>query len=60
MLRETKPAKQAKPSRVKYAGIMADAASLGVHRIHLYLVLSGRRESRSLLRRYRQLKRHAA
>ena len=39
----------------KFFGICAAAEALGVHRIHLYLVLSGKRESRSLLRRYQQL-----
>lgn len=43
--------------RVKYRGLVADAAMLGVHHNHLYMVLSGRRKSTSLLRRYRALKR---
>lgn len=51
--------RQIKSGRVKYTGIVADAAALGVHRIHLYLVLSGKRESRSLLRRYQALKKEA-
>ncbi len=40
----------------KYPGITTDATTLGVHRIHLYLVLDGRRESRSLMARYQALK----
>ena len=38
-------------------GICADAAALGITRDHLRLVLQAKRPSRSLLRRYRQLKR---
>jgi hypothetical protein len=41
-------------------GICADAEALGVHRIHLWNVLKGRRESRSLLRRYKALKQQQA
>lgn len=42
--------------RVKYSGIVADARRLGCSRIHLYLVLTGRRTSHSLRKRYQQLK----
>ncbi len=48
------------PSRVRFKNICADAATLGVNRIHLYLVLSGQRESRRLMKRYRALKRRAS
>jgi hypothetical protein len=37
-------------------GICADARSLGVSRMHLWAVLSGRRESAGLVRRYEELK----
>lgn len=47
----TRPKRQ-----IKYPGLCADARRLRCSRIHLYLVLSGRRESRRLLRRYQQLK----
>jgi hypothetical protein len=56
MLRETSRKSKAKPGRAKYVGIVADAAALDVDRIHLWKVLSGRRASKSLLARYRQLK----
>ena len=39
-----------------FPGIIKDAAALEVHRIHLYLVLSGKRQSHRLLARYRALK----
>ena len=54
--RETKP----KPSRVKYVGIVSDARALGVSYPHLWQVLTGRRKSKSLMRRYHALKRKAA
>ena len=47
----------ARPSRVRFPNIRADAAALGVERSHLWRVLTGRRESRSLLRRYGELAR---
>lgn len=46
-------------ARVRFPGIVSDAAALGVSRIHLYLVLTGERRSRSLLTRYKALKRAA-
>lgn len=49
-----KPKKQSPLTR--FPGLIADAEALGVHRTHLYLVLSGQRTSASLLRRYRALK----
>jgi hypothetical protein len=42
--------------RVRFPGLVNDAAKLRVHRNHLYLVLSGKRISHSLKRRYQQLK----
>lgn len=48
------------PQRVKYPNICADAEALGCSRVHLYLVLSGRRSSRSLRRRYAELQGGAA
>lgn len=39
----------------RIAGIVADAEKLGVSRIHLYKVLRGKRQSKSLIRRYREL-----
>ena len=45
--------------RVKYHGIVADAASLGVTRQHLWSVLKGQRTGRSLLARYADLKKEA-
>ncbi|NOS70079.1 MAG: hypothetical protein HOP33_09125 [Verrucomicrobia bacterium] len=41
---------------IKFPGIGKDAEALGVHRIHLYLVLTGARTSHRLLARYNQLK----
>jgi hypothetical protein len=43
-----------KPER--FPGIIDAARRLGVSRVHLYLVLSGRRESRSLTLRYHALR----
>lgn len=60
MLRVTSPKRKAKPGRVKYVGIVADAKKLGVRREHLWLVLDGQRQSRSLLARYRALQQEKA
>jgi hypothetical protein len=46
----------AKAKRTNFPGIVAAARKLGVHRNHLWLVLSGRRESRSLVARYKALR----
>jgi hypothetical protein len=43
-------------SRPVFPGIVADARRLGVSRMHLWSVLSGRRESTGLVRRYHALK----
>ena len=48
---------QTKRVKRKFWGICADAKTLGVTREHLWYVLTGRRRSRSLLLRYRGLKR---
>lgn len=41
--------------RIKYPGISEHARRLGVSRLHLWMVLQGRRESRRLMERYRRL-----
>ena len=49
--------KKESPKKVtRFHGIVGHAERLGVSRIHLWLVLSGRRQSRSLLKRYRKIK----
>lgn len=40
---------------INFPGIGNQADQLGVNRIHLWKVLTGRRESRSLMARYEQL-----
>jgi len=50
------PKKGESKRQVRFIGICADATKLGVTREHLYRVLIGQRTSRSLLRRYRELK----
>lgn len=40
----------------QFPGLLDAAKALGVHRNHLYLVLSGRRVSHSLTQRYADLK----
>jgi hypothetical protein len=47
--------KRRRRDRVRFPGICRHAKLLGVHRIHLYLVLSGNRTGHSLLRRYKAL-----
>ena len=42
---------------VKFPGICADAVTLGVSRVHLWLVLTGARKSLILTKRYLALKR---
>jgi hypothetical protein len=56
MLRATSGKIKGKRGRAKYLGIITDAATLGVERTHLWRVLSGQRQSKSLLARYRKLK----
>ena len=41
---------------MQFVGICADATKLGVCREHLYRVLTGERTSKSLLKRYQELK----
>ena len=60
MLRETSHKVKQKTRKVVHRGIVSAAARLGVHRIHLYLVLSGKRRSNALLARYHALKQEAA
>jgi hypothetical protein len=56
MLRVTR--KKSEPKRrTKYPGICRAAFTLGVSREHLWRVLEGDRESRSLMRRYREFQR---
>lgn len=43
--------------RIRFHRIVADAQTLGVSRVHLWQVLTGRRQSKTLLARYRALKR---
>ena len=43
-------------ARVRFAGIGKAAAALGVERTHLWRVLTGQRQSRSLTRRYAEWK----
>ena len=50
--------KSERKTRLRFAGICADAEALGVTREHLFRVLVGERQSRSLLRRYQELKRN--
>jgi len=52
MLQATKPQKP--KGRTKFRGICAAALALDVERTHLYRVLTGERESKSLLKRYKQ------
>ena len=61
MLHEAKATRKKKRpvvrrGRTLFPGLLDDARALRVHRNHLYLVLSGRRTSHSLLARYKQLK----
>jgi hypothetical protein len=46
-----------KKRRVRFPGLLRYAAILGVTRNHLYLVLSGQRESRRLMRDYKTITR---
>lgn len=46
---------KARRRKVLHPGIMNDARVLGVHRVHLYEVLVGKRVSHSLKRRYQAL-----
>lgn len=50
--RQPAAARRAAP---RFPGIAREAAALGVDRTHLWRVLTGRRESRSLLRRHAEL-----
>ncbi len=58
LARRDKPTKaRRKVKRTRYPNICEQAKALGVHRVHLYMVLSGRRESRRLMARYHDLTR---
>lgn len=54
MLRVTKTARKRKSRRksARIKDLISDALTLGVHRNHLYMVLTGRRKSTSLTIRY--------
>ena len=53
--------KEVKKKRtIRFRGINADAVELGVRREHLWMVLTGRRESAILNRRYKALKQQQA
>lgn len=61
MLLETKATRNKKRrvtrrGATRFPGLLDAAKKLGVHRNHLYLVLSGRRVSHSLTERYAELK----
>jgi hypothetical protein len=60
MKRETQKTVRPKRKSTRFPGIVEHARTLRVSRVHLYLVLTGRRESRSLLRRYAALGKEAA
>ena len=49
-------ATKGKKKRQRFAGISADSRALKVNRSHLWRVLSGQRQSRSLMLRYDALK----
>ena len=53
MLHATTAKSEPKRGRVIHRGIVEAALCLGVNRIHLWRVLRGERQSRSLTRRYR-------
>lgn len=55
MIRETIQTAKGKRN-IRFRGVCKDALQLGVSRVHLYLVLSGRRESKRLLQRYEALR----
>lgn len=53
------PSSEGEPKKkrcVRFPGICEDATKLGVSREHLYRVLTGKRISHSLLKRYYRLK----
>jgi hypothetical protein len=56
MLASTKPEREPK-RKVRFRGLLADARALGVHRVTLWSVLTGRRpDLSSVMLRYAQLK----
>jgi hypothetical protein len=48
--------REAQKRKVRFPGLMAASAALGVNRTHLYKVLSNKRSSKRLLARYKALK----
>lgn len=55
MPKVTKNLQRPRRGATRFPGIVADAARLGVNRIHLYLVLTGQRKSPPLTVRYQKL-----
>lgn len=53
MIRETSNTKK---REIRFPGICGAAKQLGVNRVHLYLVLSGQRESKRLLNGLKKIK----
>ena len=51
----TTPPRNIKHPRHRFPGICRHAQELGVHRIHLYQVLAGKRVSHRLMRDYKAL-----
>ena len=54
-MKRKKAGEKRKYRAVTYPGIVGHAAELGVGRVHLWMVLTGRRVSRSLTARYNAL-----
>jgi hypothetical protein len=54
MQRGSDATRQTKKRQVRFPGLLNAAHALGVHRNHLYLVLSGKRPSASLSNRYQE------
>ncbi len=53
------PVSLRRTNRIRYYGIVRHARQLGVSQPHLWMVLTGKRPSRSLMARYRELVRQA-
>jgi hypothetical protein len=52
--------KTTEAKRIRFPGIVESARKLKVSRIHLYLVLTGQRQSRRLMQRYSRLNQKSA
>jgi hypothetical protein len=55
-MKKTSDKVKTEKTRTRFPGITEDAKKLGVNRVTLWRVATGRWKSRSLMRRYRQLK----